>query len=85
MDGKAGMCMTLDELGQEYFETSERIYQRARRLRLRAVRCGDEDERRELERRVRIMMRMYRDTRKIAGHLRGYYDRSKARDEAYTI
>lgn len=67
--------MTLYELSQEYQEAAEML--RARIAELERVCREEADSRRrvQLDRRIRPLRSMYRDTRTTARYLEGYYQR----------
>ena len=67
--------MTLYELALEYAETAAMLRARISELE-RAQKEAENDQRRiQLDRRLRPLRSMYRDTRAVARHLDGYYEK----------
>ena len=65
--------MTLDELALEYEQAAALLRERISELE-RAMREDDNEPRRaQLDRRLRPLRSMYRDTRAVARYLSGYY------------
>ena len=65
--------MTLYELALEYEQTAAMLRQRISELERAMKEAGDEPRRAQLDRRLRPLRSMYRDTRAVARHLNGYY------------
>lgn len=65
--------MTIDELALAYGESAARLRQRIRELERAGGETEDEELRLRLDRRLRPLRSMYRDTRAVARHLEGYY------------
>ena len=67
--------MTLYELSLEYEQTAAALRTRISELE-RAQKEAEDDQRRiQLDRRLRPLRSMYRDTRAVARHLNGYYQK----------
>lgn len=67
--------MTLYELSLEYAETAAMLRTRISELE-RAQKEAENDQRRmQLDRRLRPLRSMYRDTRAVARHLNSYYEK----------
>ena len=67
--------MTLYELSIEYEQTAAMLRQRISELERARRETGDEQGKLKLERRLRPLRSMYRDTRAVARHLSGYYQK----------
>lgn len=67
--------MTLYELSLEYEQTAAALHGRIAELERTMRETGDEQQRLKLDRRLRPLRSMYRDTRAVARHLNGYYDK----------
>ena len=67
--------MTLYELSLEYERTAAMLRQRISELERAQKEAGDELHRVQLDRRLRPLRSMYRDTRAVARHLTGYYEK----------
>ena len=65
--------MTLYELSLEYEQTAAALRQRISELELAMKETDDEQRRVQLDRRLRPLRSMYRDTRAVARYLSGYY------------
>ena len=65
--------MTLYELSLEYEQTAALLRQRISELERALREAGDEQRRAQLDRRLRPLRSMYRDTRAVARYLNGYY------------
>ena len=65
--------MTLYELSLEYEQTACVLRQRISELEQAMKEAGDELSRARLDRRLRPLRSMYRDTRAVARYLNGYY------------
>ena len=65
--------MTLYELSLEYEQTASILRQRISELERAQKEDVDELRRARLDRRLRPLRSMYRDTRAVARHLSGYY------------
>ena len=65
--------MTLYELSQEYEQTATVLRQRISELERAMREAGDELSRARLDRRLRPLRSMYRDTRAVARYLGDYY------------
>ena len=65
--------MTLYELSLEYEQTASVLRQRISELERAQKEAGDERRRVQLDRRLRPLRSMYRDTRAVARHLSNYY------------
>ena len=74
--------MTLYELSQEYEQTAAMLRQRISELERAQKEAGDEQRRVQLDRRLRPLRSMYRDTRAVARHLEGYYEKFVPRRRA---
>ena len=67
--------MTLYELSLEYIQTAAMLRQRISELERAQKEAGNEQRRVQLDRRLRPLRSMYRDTRAVARHLTGYYEK----------
>ena len=76
--------MTLYELSIEYEQTAAMLRQRISELERAQRETGDEQGKLKLERRLRPLRSMYRDTRAVARHLNGYYQKFTQRRPART-
>ena len=65
--------MTLNELALEYEQTAAVLRGRISELERALKEAGDELSRARLDRRLRPLRSMYRDTRAVARYLSGYY------------
>ena len=65
--------MTLNELALEYEQTAAVLRGRIFDLERALKEAGDELSRARLDRRLRPLRSMYRDTRAVARYLSGYY------------
>ena len=65
--------MTLYELSLEYEQTAAMLRQRISELERAQKEAADERRRAQLDRRLRPLRSMYRDTRAVARHLNNYY------------
>ena len=65
--------MTLYELALEYEQTADLLRGRISELERAMREAGDELSRARLDRRLRPLRSMYRDTRSVARYLNGYY------------
>ena len=65
--------MTLYELSLEYEQTAAMLRQRISELERAQKEAGDELSRARLDRRLRPLRSMYRDTRAVARYLNDYY------------
>ena len=65
--------MTLYELSLEYEQTAAMLRQRISELERAQKETDDELRRARLDRRLRPLRSMYRDTRAVARYLSGYY------------
>ena len=65
--------MTLYELALEYEQTAALLRGRISELERAMKEAGDELSRARLDRRLRPLRSMYRDTREVARHLSDYY------------
>ena len=65
--------MTLYELSQEYEQTAALLRARISELERAMKEAGDEQRRARLDKRLRPLRSMYRDTRAVARYLNGYY------------
>lgn len=74
--------MTLYELSLEYEQTAAMLRGRIAELERARRETGDEQGRLKLERRLRPLRAMYRDTRAVARHLNGYYQKFTPRRAA---
>ena len=77
--------MTLYELSIEYEQTAAMLRQRISELERAQKEAGDEQGKLKLERRLRPLRAMYRDTRAVARHLSGYYEKFTPRRAARTL
>ena len=65
--------MTLYELSLEYEQAAAALRQRISELERAQKEAGDEQRRAQLDRRLRPLRSMYRDTRAVARYLNDYY------------
>ena len=65
--------MTLYELSLEYEQTASMLRQRISELERAQKEAANELRRAQLDRRLRPLRSMYRDTRAVARYLNGYY------------
>ena len=65
--------MTLYELSLEYEQTAAMLRERISELERALKEAGDEQRRVQLDRRLRPLRSMYRDTRAVARYLNDYY------------
>lgn len=77
--------MTLYELSQEYEQTAAILRQRISELERAQKETGDALCRARLDRRLRPLRSMYRDTRAVARHLNGYYEKFTPRRMVRTL
>ena len=77
--------MTLYELSLEYEQTAAILRQRISELEQAQKEAGDELCRARLGRRLRPLRSMYRDTRAVARHLNGYYEKFTPRRAVRTL
>ena len=67
--------MTLYELSKEYEQAAALLRQRISELERAQKEAGSEQRRVQLDRRLRPLRSMYRDTRAVARHLDSYYEK----------
>ncbi len=67
--------MTLYELSLEYAETAAMLRVRISELERAQKEAENDQHRIQLDRRLRPLRSMYRDTRAVARHLNGYYEK----------
>ena len=67
--------MTLYELALEYEQTAALLHGRISELERAMKEAGDELTRARLDRRLRPLRSMYRDTREVARYLSNYYQK----------
>lgn len=72
--------MNISELAMEYGEAAELLRGRIRQLEREKELTGDEEQLLRLDRRLRPLRAMYRDTRDVARHLERYYARTERRN-----
>lgn len=72
--------MNISELAMEYGEAAELLRGRIRQLEQEKELTGDEEQLLRLDRRLRPLRAMYRDTRDVARHLERYYARTERRN-----
>ena len=65
--------MTLYELSLDYEQTAAMLRRRISELEQAQKEMADEQRRAQLDRRLRPLRSMYRDTRAVARYLNGYY------------
>lgn len=68
--------MTIHRLADEYSQSAALLRGRIRELEERYKGTKDEGEQHQLERRLRPLRAMYRETRDVARHLEHYYART---------
>ena len=71
--------MTLYELSLEYAQAAAALRQRISELEQAQKAAGTEQRKVQLDRRLRPLRSMYRDTRAVARHLEGYYTKCTPR------
>ncbi len=71
--------MTLYELSLEYEQTAATLRGRIMELEQERRQTENERLRQQLDRRLRPLRSMYRDTRAVVRHLKGYYERLEPR------
>ena len=74
--------MTLYELSLEYEQTAAMLRQRISELERAMKQADDEQRRAQLDRRLRPLRSMYRDTRAVARYLSSYYRKFTPRRSA---
>ena len=74
--------MRMRELAAEYGQAAELLRGRIRLLEEEQKLTEDEDRRLRLDRRLRPLRAMYRETRDVERHLRRYYERTERRKDA---
>ncbi len=72
--------MNISELATEYGQAAELLKGRIRQLEQEKQVTGEEEDRLRLDRRLRPLRAMYRETRDVARHLERYYARTQRRD-----
>ncbi len=77
--------MTLYELSQQYRLTAEALRERIRLVEAERELETDEDARRLLDYRLRLLRSMWRDTRAVSLHTEHYYEKGVCRNENYVI
>ncbi len=77
--------VTLYELSQQYRLTAETLRERIRLVETERELETDEDVRRLLDYRLRLLRSMWRDTRAASLHMEHYYERGVCRNENYII
>ncbi len=77
--------MTLQQLSQQYQEEAQTLHRRIVSLRLEQARCGDRESAEHLQRRIRDLEPLHRQTRQLAELTARYYDRGYHRNAYYTL
>ena len=77
--------MTLYELSLEYEQTAAMLRARISELERAQKEAGSELRRLQLDKRLRPLRSMYRDTRAVARHLTGYYEKFTPRRRAFPL
>ena len=77
--------MTLQQLSQQYQEEAQPLHRRIVSLRLEQARCGDRESAEHLQRRIRDLEPLHRQTRQLAELTARYYDRGYHRNAYYTL
>ena len=77
--------MTLQQLSQQYQEEARTLHRRIVSLRLEQARCGDRESAEHLQRRIRDLEPLHRQTRQLAELTARYYDRGYHRNAYYTL
>ena len=77
--------MTLAQLSVEYRSQAAILKTRIEELEARCRASRSKPERLSLERRIRILSSMYRDTKELAALTEHYYDRGYHSNERYKI
>lgn len=77
--------MTLMEMSAQYRSQAETLRGRIDQLRRRYAKSRSKQERLELERRIRLLTSMHRDTVEVAALTEHYYDRGYHSNERYKI
>ena len=72
--------MNISELAMEYGQAAELLRGRIRQLEQEKQLTGGEEQLLRLDRRLRALRAMYRDTRDVARHLERYYARTERRN-----
>ena len=77
--------MTLQQLSQLSPEAAQPLHRRIVSLRLEQARCGDRESAEHLQRRIRDLEPLHRQTRQLAELTARYYDRGYHRNAYYTL
>ena len=77
--------MTLQQLSQQYQEEAQTLHRRIVSLLLEQARCGDRESAEHLQRRIRDLEPLHRQTRQLAELTARYYDRGYHRNAYYTL
>ena len=77
--------VTLYELSQQYRLTAETLRERIRLVETERELETDEDARRLLDYRLRLLRSMWRDARAVSLHTEHYYEKGVCRNENYVI
>jgi hypothetical protein len=77
--------MTLYELSLEYRTHADTLKERVRELRVQRTALTDEEERRRMDDRIRMLTVMWREARDLAVLTERYYERGYHRNEHYTL
>lgn len=77
--------MTLQQLSNQYQEGAQLLQQRIVSLRLEQARCGDRESAEHLQRRIRDLEPLHRQTRQLAELTARYYDRGYRKNAYYTL
>lgn len=77
--------MTLQQLSDQYREEALALHRRITALRLEQTRCGDRESAEHLQRRIRDLEPLHRQTRQLAELTAHYYDRGYRKNAYYTL
>ena len=83
--GREKENMTLQQLSYQYQEQAQALHQRIDLLRQAQARCGDRESAEHLQRRIRDLEPLHRQTRQLAELTARYYDRGYRKNAYYTL
>ena len=77
--------MTLQQLSYQYQQEAQALYQRIAFLRQAQAQCDSREGAEHLQRRIRELEPLHRESRQLAELTARYYDRGYRRNAKYTI
>ena len=77
--------MTLQQLSDQYQQEAQALHSRITKLRLEQARCGDRESAEHLQRRIRDLEPLHRQTRQLAELTARYYDRGYRKNAYYSL